>query len=174
MNNLNSIVVGRVASLHLHPNQTGDFFKAVEYFNLEIHKGIVENPRYFARRSRNGDLSKRQVSLIAREQITQHAEHLGLGQLEPGIVRSNIETAEIDLITLIGEHIQIGESAVLFLYEARTPCFKMDKIATGLKDLMANGRQGVMAQVIQSGRVKIGDEIRLVKKKNEIYSPSNA
>jgi len=35
----------------------------------------------------------------------------------------------------------------------------MDRICQGLRELMGNGRQGVMAQVIRSGTVRIGDAI---------------
>lgn len=154
---------GRVASLHLHPSESGEPFQNVTTIELEAEKGIVGNPRYFARRSRSGGFSKRQVSLIEQEQIAEHAAVLGLPKIPPGIVRSNVETTGIDLQQLVGEQVQIG-SAILYFYEARTPCFKMDKICQGLKDLMNDNKQGVLAQVVKSGRINVGDEISLVKK----------
>jgi len=33
----------------------------------------------------------------------------------------------------------------------------------GLRDLMMDNRQGVLAQVIRSGRIKIGDRIKVAK-----------
>ena len=45
----------------------------------------------------------------------------------------------------------------------RDPCEKMDAICRGLRDLMMENRQGVLAQVIRSGRIKIGDSIRLAQ-----------
>ena len=130
-------------------------------FEVEEGKGIVGNPRFFARRSRNGGFSKRQVSLIEREQIGEHAAALRLEKITPGTVRSNIETEGINLIALVGRQVQIG-TAVLFFYEPRTPCEKMDAICEGLRDLMDNDRQGVMAQVVRSGIIKVGDEITAV------------
>src|SRR5256885_7561570 len=50
-------------------------------------------PRYFGRVSRNsGKPSRRQLSLIEREQIAEHAAPLGLETIAPGAVRANIET----------------------------------------------------------------------------------
>ena len=143
---------GTVASLHLHPAIAGEKFSSVPEIQVEEAKGIVGEPRYFARKSR------RQITLIAREQIGEHAAILGLQSIEPGAVRSNIETVAIDLNSLVGRNVEIGE-AILFFYEARTPCAKMDLVAPGLRELMGNSRQGVLAQVIRSGRIRVGDKI---------------
>ena len=155
---------GRVVSLHLHPVESGGLFQSVTVFELEAGKGIVGNPRYFARRSRSGGFSKRQVSLINREQIAEHATTLGLQSIPPGKVRSNIETEGVDLISLLDQEVQIGD-ATLYFYEGRTPCSKMDDICVGLRELMKENRQGVLAQVVRSGQIRVGDEIRLVKAK---------
>ncbi|MDB6024503.1 MAG: sulfurase [Verrucomicrobiales bacterium] len=149
---------GRVASLHLHSAEPGQKFQSVTMVEVIEGKGIVGNPRYFSRNSRSGGPSKRQVSLIEREQIAEHTTTLGLETLLPGTVRSNIETSGIDLIALVGKQVRIGE-AILFFYEPRTPCAKMDAICIGLRALMDDGKQGVMAQVIRSGKIAVGDEI---------------
>jgi MOSC domain-containing protein YiiM len=150
---------GRVASLHLHSQQSRGDFQNVDAFKVEAQKGIVGNPRYFARKSRSGGASKRQVTLIEREVVADHAAAFGT-EIPPGKVRANIETTGIDLVAFLGKQIQIGE-AILFLYEARTPCFQMDAICPGLRERMENKRQGVLAQVIQSGKISVGDEICL-------------
>jgi hypothetical protein len=153
---------GRVASLHLHPPQGGAALTSVDFVEVVASKGILGNSRYFDRVSRTtGQPSRRQVSLIGREQIAEHAGALGLPSIPPGAVRANIETLGVSLIALIGQQIQIGEAILLF-YEPRTPCSKMDAICVGLRALMADHRQGVMAQVIQSGRIQIGDGIQAV------------
>ena len=122
--------------------------------------GIAGNGRYFGRRSRTtGQPSLRQVSLMEREQIDEHAQALGLPGIAPGAVRANIETRGIDLVALVGKKIKIGE-AILLIYEPRIPCAKMDAICQGLRARMLENRQGVLAQVIQSGRIAIGDSIQ--------------
>lgn len=122
-------------------------------------KGIAGEPRYFEKISRKtGQPSRRQVSLMEREQIAEHAATLGLQSIPPGAVRANIETTGINLIQLIGRQIQIGD-AILFLYEARKPCHQMDAICVGLRALMEDGRQGVMAEVVRPGRIRCEDTV---------------
>jgi MOSC domain-containing protein YiiM len=131
----------------------------VEELNLIAGQGIAESRRYFGRKNREGRPSRRQVSLIEREQIAEHAAALGLERIDPGQVRSNIETLGVNLMALVGQHVAVGE-AILHLYGPRTPCAKMDAICTGLRALMENGKQGVMAEVIKSGPVHVGDTIQ--------------
>ena len=156
-------LVGRVVSLHLHPAKPGTPSKPVDFVDVVAGKGIEGEPRYFGRISQaTGQLSRRQVSLIEREQIVEHAASLGLEIIPPGAVRANIETLGIDLIARVGQQIEIG-GAVLFLAEPRTPCEKMDAICKGLRERVQNNRQGVMAQVVKPGRIRVNDSIRLAK-----------
>src|SRR5262249_46486498 len=100
---------GRVASLHLHPLVSGKPLQSVDSIELVEGKGISGEPRYFERKSRtSGEPSKRQVSLIEREQIAEHADALGIKGIEPGAVRSNVETSGINLVALVGREIEIG------------------------------------------------------------------
>lgn len=151
---------GRVASLHLHPPEPGARLIAVESIEVVEQKGILGEPRYFGRMSGRNP-SRRQVSLIEREQIADHATALSLTSIPPGAVRANIETIGLKLVPLTGQQIQIGE-AILFIAVPRDPCAKMDVICHGLRELMMHDRQGVLAQVIKSGKIRVGDEIRAV------------
>jgi MOSC domain-containing protein YiiM len=47
----------------------------------------------------------------------------------------------------------------LFFYEPRIPCEKMDRICQGLRALMENNRQGVLAQVVRTGIIRVGDTV---------------
>ena len=146
--------IGSVASLHLHPDISGALMVNVKSFELITDVGIYRNGG-----SRNyGHNGKRQVSLIEREQLTKHADDLAKSDFSPGQVRANIETEGIKLVELIGSNISIGE-AKLQILEARTPCYKMDEIFPGLRKKMENEKQGVLAEVIQSGIIQEGDEI---------------
>jgi MOSC domain-containing protein YiiM len=153
-----SAPAGKVVSLHLHPATSGDPLQSVGEIRAEAGKGIVGDARIFGRKDRKGEASRRQISLMAREQIAQHAAALGLPAITPGAVRANIETAGIDLLSLLGQEVKVG-GAVLLFYEARTPCGKMDLVAPGLRELMTQNRQGVMAQVVRSGDIRVGDRI---------------
>ncbi len=151
--------MGTVASLHLHPNVAGEALRTVSEVYAECGKGLVGDCRIFGSKNQKGEPGRRQVSLIAREEIARHAAALGLAEIAPGAVRSNIETTGLNLLSFLGREIEVGEALLLF-YEARTPCWKMDRIAPGLQAVMSQGRQGVMAQVIRSGRIRTGDPIR--------------
>jgi MOSC domain-containing protein YiiM len=146
--------VGCVASLHLHPGVAGGPLQLVDSLEAVVGNGLAGDERYFGRTSR------RQVSLIEREQIAEHAVALGLETIAPGAVRANIETLGIGLVELIDRQVAVG-GAVFYFYEARTPCHKMDAICEGLRGLMADGRLGVMAEVVQSGRITVGDKVRV-------------
>lgn len=160
MNSSSSPVsTARVASLHLHPAEPCAALQTVSEISVVAGKGILGEPRYFGKLSRRtGKPSRRQLSLIEREQIAEHAAALGLESIPPGVVRANIETEGIDLIRHLGKEIQIGD-AILFLYEGRTPCERMDAICAGLRDLMENNRQGAMAEIVRSGTIRQGDLI---------------
>ena len=152
---------GRVASLHLHPSESGTPLQSVEAIEVVEGKGIRNEPRYFARLSRQtGEPSRRQVSLIEREQIAEHAVTLGLQTIAPGAVRANVETTGMNLVAMIGHEVEIGD-AVLFLYEARDPCSQMDAICQGLRELMMDQKQGVMAEVRRGGAIRVGDKVAL-------------
>jgi len=151
---------GRVASLHLHPAEPGTPLRLIDAIEVVVGQGIQGDTRYFGRLSRDtGQPSRRQVSLIEREQIAEHAVALGLSSIPAGAVRSNIETTGISLISLLGQEVEIG-TAVLHLYAPRDPCAKMDAICQGLRTLMMDNRQGVLAEVVRSGTIRVGDSIR--------------
>src|SRR5262249_42876869 len=106
--------VGRVASLHLHPNEPGAVMQTTQQIEVVEAKGIQNEPRYFGRTSRDtGQPNKRQITLMERELISEHAATLGLEAISPGAVRSNIETTGIDLVSLIGKEVEIGEAILL-------------------------------------------------------------
>jgi MOSC domain-containing protein YiiM len=155
-----SALSGRVASLHVHAIKPGEPLRSVESVYAVAEKGLAEDTRYFDRRNRfSGSPEKRQVALIEREQIAEHAATLGLQTIPPGAVRANIETMGINLHSLMGQEVEVGE-AILLVYKPRDPCGKMDLICAGLRQLMENARQGVLAQVVQSGTIRVGDTIR--------------
>jgi MOSC domain-containing protein YiiM len=142
---------GSIASLHVHPPKAGDPLIALSTLTLVAGKGISEDTRYFGKK-------RRQVTLMEREQLDQHAVVLGLDEISPGAARSNIETTGIDLTSLVGRRVRIAD-AILEFYELRIPCAKMDAICQGLRELMEHGKQGVLATVVQGGTIRIGDVI---------------
>ena len=168
------VLPGRVASLHLHPPQPGAPLQCVEAIEVIEAKGIFGEPRYFGRLSRDiGQPNRRQISLIEREQLAEHAAGLGLQSIPPGAVRANIETLGINLVALVGREVQLGQ-ALLLIYAAREPCAKMDAVCRGLRERMTNNRQGVLAQVLRSGTIRVGDSVTVRNLKSPPSNPSPA
>jgi MOSC domain-containing protein YiiM len=133
----------------------------LDSLDLVKDQGIAQDPRYF-RRPSFGKPAKRQVTLIGCEQLAEHAAALGLKSLPNGIVRSNIEVEGIDLVSLIGCRIRVGE-AVLELIEPRTPCSKMDEIAPGLRALMRMANKELLHGLFSLDRFGLGMQYRLLR-----------
>jgi MOSC domain-containing protein YiiM len=154
--------LGRVASLHLHPQTPGSGLHEVEEVEAVEGMGLSGDHRYFGRKSKETGLpTRRQVSLIEREQVAEHAQALGIGEIAPGLVRSNIETEGVRWVQLVGNRVQVGE-AVLHIAVPRDPCAKMDAVCQGLRARMMNDQQGVLAEVLRSGKIRVGDAISLL------------
>jgi MOSC domain-containing protein YiiM len=160
--NIRNSRTGTVASIHLHSTEGGGPLTSVESVELVEMKGLRGDKRYFGRRSRStGEPTKRQVTLIERETLVAHATALELGSIAPGVARSNFETTGIDLIAAVGRQLRIG-AAVLEVVEARTPCAKMDAIAPGLRQRMEPPGQGILARVVTTGIVHVGDVVEVL------------
>lgn len=147
----------------MHPPVAGEPMLPADSIVVEIDAGIVGNNRYWKRLSRaSNQPTQRQVSMIEREQIAEHASALALPGIAAGRVRSNIETEGINLVPLAGRDIRVG-GAILHIATPRDPCHKMDEIAPGLRERMTNDRQGILAVVVQSGTIKNGDVIQPIE-----------
>ncbi len=153
-----SLPTGRVASIHLHPAASHASLQSIDSTEAVAGMGLRGDVRYFGRRRRTGEPSRRQVTLIERETIASHVAALGLAGIPPGVARSNIETEGINLIDLIGRQVRVGEALLEFI-EPREPCEQMDAIAPGLRARMTPPHQGVIAIVLQSGLIRVGDPI---------------
>jgi MOSC domain-containing protein YiiM len=98
--------------------------------------------------------STRQVLLLDQE--TLHA--LGL---TPGQVKENITTEGIAVAQLKpGQRLRVG-STVLQITRACSPCSRMDEIRPGLQAQL-RGRRGVLARVLEGGKISVGDPIVLL------------
>jgi len=110
----------------------------------------------------------RQVHLIHAElfdELTEKGFSVGPGQLG-----ENITTHGIDLLGLSrGTRLRLGEDALIEITGLRNPCNQIDAFAEGLMaatlDKAPDGslirKSGVMAVVVTSGDVRVGDAITL-------------
>ena len=108
----------------------------------------------------------RQVHLIHEELF----EELRAGgfNLQPGSIGENVTTRGIDLLALpTGTRLRLGAEAMIEVTGLRNPCRQIEAFQTGLLQAVlghdANGnlirKTGVMAVVIASGEVRVGDAI---------------
>ena len=122
----------------------------------------------------------RQVHLIHAELFEVLAEK-GFA-ICPAQMGENVTTRGIDLLALsAGTRLRLGGEAVIELTGLRNPCFKLNGIAPGLMDaVLEKGpgkslirKAGVMAVVVVSGDVAVGDALELVSTP-ELYEPLQA
>ena len=99
----------------------------------------------------------RQVSLLANESIEKmKAKGLKVGY---GDFAENITTEGIDLVHLpIGTEIHIGRSVILSVTQIGKECHTRCAIYYQAGDCVMP-KEGIFAEVINEGEVKVGDEI---------------
>lgn len=107
-----------------------------------------------------GDLHAKQGS--ARQVLFMDEETLTEFGLVAGRIRENITTRGIALQSLEpGTRVRAG-TAVFELTKSCAPCEFINDIQPGLREKM-EGQRGMLARVIESGEIKIGDTIQVVK-----------
>jgi MOSC domain-containing protein YiiM len=97
---------------------------------------------------------KRNVLFVALEDL----ESL---DVVPGAVKENFTVRDADVMQWpVGQRLQIGD-AEFEVSMVCDPCENMEKIRPGLQEEL-EGTRGMLARVIRTGDVAVGDEIRLV------------
>jgi MOSC domain-containing protein YiiM len=96
-----------------------------------------------------------------REVLFVSKEHLDAVGVAPGAIRENL-TVEGDDVERwsVGQRVRAGE-AVFEITMVCDPCHRMDELREGLRAEL-QGRRGMLARVVESGEVAVGDEIELL------------
>ncbi len=96
-----------------------------------------------------------------REVLFVSLEHLQSVGVEPGAVRENF-TVEGDDVEQwpIGQQVKAGE-ALFEITMVCDPCHRMDELRQGLRAEL-EGKRGMLARVVESGEVAVGDQVELV------------
>lgn len=104
---------------------------------------------------------KRQVTLIQLEHLQGVASILGIPAIDPRLTRRNLVVRGINLLALRNQKFKIGEA----VFEGTGychPCSRMEQnFGPGGYNAM-RGHGGITATIVQSGEIKVGDEIRLM------------
>lgn len=103
---------------------------------------------------------KRQVSLIQYEHLVVMSSIMGF-DVTPQILRRNVVVSGINLLSLKDKEFQIGSAR--FLYSGLChPCSRMEEaLGDGGYNAM-RGHGGILATVIESGTLSIGDRVTAV------------
>jgi len=142
---------GRLAWIGLRTVRRGPV-QIVDAARLSPDEGLVGD-RYGGRAG-----SKRQVTLIAREDIAAVAGYLDRADLDPVELRRNLMVEGLNLLALKGRHLAIGD-AVLEITGECHPCSRMEEILGPGGYNALRGRGGLTARVIQPGEIRLGDTV---------------
>ena len=96
-----------------------------------------------------------------REVLFASTDHLDAVGVEPGAIRENVTVAGADVQSWpVGQRLRAGE-AVFEITMVCDPCHKMDELRRGLRAEL-DGKRGMLARVVESGDVAVGDELELL------------
>ncbi|MBI4835488.1 MAG: MOSC domain-containing protein [Planctomycetes bacterium] len=108
---------------------------------------------------------KRQVSLLAMESIDT-AKKQGL-KVGIGDFGENITTSGINLVKLpIGQKLRIGKNIIMRVTQIGKECVTPCSIYYKTGDCIMP-REGIFAAVLKGGKVKMGDEIKLIRERSK-------
>ena len=142
---------GRLAWIGLRTARRGSVLE-VERAELSPQAGLIGD-HYGGRAG-----GKRQVTLIAAEDLAAVASFLGRPAVAPAPLRRNLVVEGINLTALKQRFVRIGE-AVLEITDECHPCSRMeDALGEGGYNAM-RGRGGLTARVVQGAEIRLGDRI---------------
>ena len=96
-----------------------------------------------------------------REVLFVSHEHLDSVDVEPGAIRENLTVAGADVQEWpIGQRVRAG-GAVFEITMVCDPCHRMDELRDGLRAEL-EGKRGMLARVVESGEIAVGDELELL------------
>ncbi len=96
-----------------------------------------------------------------REVLFASLEHLDSVGVEPGAIRENLTVEGADVQQWpVGQRVRVGQ-AVFEITMVCDPCRRMDDLREGLRAEL-DDKRGMLARVVESGEVAVGDEIELL------------
>ena len=143
--------VGRVEWIGVRPAR-GEPMNSLKAVQIGVDKGL-EGDR-FAGRTGN----PRQVTLIQQEHLNVIAACLHLPSVAPALLRRNIVVSGINLLALKDKSFRIGDTVLEFSGLCH-PCSKMERQLGEGGYNAVRGHGGITARVLESGLVRIGDEV---------------
>jgi MOSC domain-containing protein YiiM len=149
-------MTGRLLGIARHPRPRGAM-ETVEQVEVSVGEGVHGDFRGSLKPGRN----KRQVTVMAVEAWQQ-----ALAEIKDPVSweqrRVNLLVEGLALEGITGARICFASGLVLEVTGECDPCSRMEEVATGLKGaLLPHWRGGVTTRVIEGGRLKVGDQVRI-------------
>jgi MOSC domain-containing protein YiiM len=157
MGEIISLVYQPSASIHKPPYR----YNRVPADTLNLVEGHGIEGDHKAGRSKTRHLNIMSTETVA--ELREEGFKTNPGELGEQIVISGINVAELPT----GTQIQLGESAVIQITKPRTPC-DWFALIQGQSETLVEGRVGMMAKVIASGTIKIGDSVVVREKMTSV------
>ena len=102
---------------------------------------------------------KRQVTLLDVDSWEELVSEMATA-LDPSVRRANLLVSGVSLRESRGRILAVGESQLRINGETR-PCERMEEACPGLREVMRpKWRGGAYAEVLEGGRIRVGDAVR--------------
>jgi MOSC domain-containing protein YiiM len=136
-----------------HHGKPADNYPLVEVPRIECVAGRgIRGDRFYDYR----DNYKGQITFFSFEVFEKLAQHFGLTNKSPGVLRRNVIVSGIDLNDLIGEEFSIQGVRLRGTGHCR-PCYWLDQaFAPGTEDFL-KGNGGLRAEILIDGAIAVGD-----------------
>ena len=136
--------------------KNGEKINEINEIEILAGKGIVGDRHFHDSNNHKG-----QITLIEKENIDYYNNKYKT-EISYIDFRRNIVTEGIELNNLIKKEIEIG-TVKIFPYELCRPCLHLEQMVNG-KDIIKEfiRRGGLRCKVLISGKIKIGDKIRIL------------
>lgn len=131
--------------------------ETLDHADVTVEQGIHGDFRGSLKPGRN----KRQVTLFGNEGWEQALRELG-AYVPWEQRRVNLLVEDLALERSAGAHIIFASGLTLEVTGECDPCSRMEEVAPGLKAvLLPHWRGGVTTRVIESGPIRVGDNVRI-------------
>ena len=136
-----------------HHGKPPDDYPLIEVQRIECVAGHgIRGDRFYDYR----DNYKGQITFFSFEVFERLAQHFGLQNRSPGLLRRNVIVTGIDLNDLIGEVFSIQGVRLRGTGHCR-PCYWLDQaFAPGTEDFL-EGSGGLRAEILTDGAIAVGD-----------------
>ena len=136
--------------------KNGEKINEINEIEVLSGKGIMGDRHYHDSNNHKG-----QITLIEKENIDYYNNKYKT-EISYIDFRRNIITEGVELNNLIKKEIEIG-TVKIFPYELCRPCLHLEQMVNGkdiIKEFLRRG--GLRCEVLVSGKIKIGDKIRIL------------